>query len=75
MDLGVCLESQLDRPLKDPGGAGTGDIAEAGGRTGIAGSWVIEVGVIHDIEGLKAKIKVEAFIDWEDAGNLRIELI
>ena len=62
-------------PLEDPGGAGAGDIAEGGGSSGIAGPWVAEVGVIQDIEGLKAKIEIEALMDGEDAGDLRIDLI
>ena len=69
------LEGYFDSALKDSGSAGTGDIAEGGGRTGSSGPWVVEVGVIQDIEGLQAKIEVEAFMDGEDAGNLRIELI
>ena len=71
----IQLERYFDSALEDPGGAGAGDIAEGGGRTGSSGPWVIEVGVIQDIEGLKPKSEVEAFMDGEDAGNLRIELI
>ena len=49
------LERELDSTLKDASSLGASDSTEAAGSAVHICSWIIEVGVIEHIEGLKPK--------------------